>query len=122
MPLPSRARIYCDVNSHRSREYWDYEAHVIEWANQDDYQLVRKLGRGKYSEVFEGLNVIALDQQTSSDKSVSVCLCEEGDCVTHTSYMRYNMSTESADPENKHPYSFILILFFPSLSHPVPTH
>lgn len=26
-------------------------------SNQDDYQLVRKLGRGKYSEVFEAINV-----------------------------------------------------------------
>ena len=26
-------------------------------SNQDDYQIVRKLGRGKYSEVFEGINV-----------------------------------------------------------------
>ena len=25
---------------------------------QDDYQLVRKLGRGKYSEVFEAINVV----------------------------------------------------------------
>ncbi|CAF4372940.1 unnamed protein product, partial [Adineta steineri] len=25
--------------------------------NQDDYQIVRKLGRGKYSEVFEGINI-----------------------------------------------------------------
>merc|ERR1712198_701986 len=31
--------------------------HVVEWGNQDDYQLVRKLGRGKYSEVFESINV-----------------------------------------------------------------
>jgi Protein kinase domain. len=31
---------------------------------QDDYQLVRKLGRGKYSEVFEAINV------QSSDKCV----------------------------------------------------
>jgi len=23
---------------------------------QDDYELIRKLGRGKYSEVFEGVN------------------------------------------------------------------
>merc|ERR1711981_928668 len=46
-----------DVNSHRPREYWDYEAHVVEWGNQDDYQLVRKLGRGKYSEVFESINI-----------------------------------------------------------------
>ena len=25
--------------------------------NQDEYQVVRKLGRGKYSEVFEAINV-----------------------------------------------------------------
>uniref|UniRef100_A0A1I8IYR0 non-specific serine/threonine protein kinase n=1 Tax=Macrostomum lignano TaxID=282301 RepID=A0A1I8IYR0_9PLAT len=29
----------------------------MKWGNQDDYQVVRKLGRGKYSEVFEGVNV-----------------------------------------------------------------
>merc|ERR550534_2814759 len=42
MPLASRARVYADVNSHRPRDYWDYESHVVEWGNQDDYQLVRK--------------------------------------------------------------------------------
>lgn len=25
--------------------------------DQDDYEVVRKIGRGKYSEVFEGINV-----------------------------------------------------------------
>uniref|UniRef100_A0A0K0D136 non-specific serine/threonine protein kinase n=1 Tax=Angiostrongylus cantonensis TaxID=6313 RepID=A0A0K0D136_ANGCA len=49
-PVPSKARVYADVNPSRPREYWDYESHVIEWGNIDDYQLVRKLGRGKYSE------------------------------------------------------------------------
>ena len=39
MPLASRARVYADVNSHRQREYWDYESHVVEWGNQDDYQV-----------------------------------------------------------------------------------
>ncbi|KAH7981406.1 hypothetical protein HPB49_023873 [Dermacentor silvarum] len=57
MPLPSRSRVYTDVNSHRPRDYWDYESHVVEWGVQDDYQLVRKLGRGKYSEVFEAINI-----------------------------------------------------------------
>ncbi|KAG7198774.1 hypothetical protein KM043_001758 [Ampulex compressa] len=57
MALPSRARVYADVNSHKSREYWDYESYVVDWGQQDDYQLVRKLGRGKYSEVFEAINV-----------------------------------------------------------------
>ena len=41
----------------KPREYWDYENSVIDWGLHDDYQLVRKLGRGKYSEVFEGINV-----------------------------------------------------------------
>ena len=27
------------------------------FSQQDDYQLVRKLGRGKYSEVFEAYNI-----------------------------------------------------------------
>ncbi|KAL3074874.1 hypothetical protein niasHS_014319 [Heterodera schachtii] len=57
MPTPSRARVYADVNVNKPREYWDYECHQIRWGNIDDYQLVRKLGRGKYSEVFEGVMV-----------------------------------------------------------------
>nr|CAD7405528.1 unnamed protein product [Timema cristinae] len=57
MALPSRARVYADINSHKPREYWDYESYVVDWGQQDDYQLVRKLGRGKYSEVFEAINV-----------------------------------------------------------------
>jgi len=64
MPLPSRSRVYAEVNLQKPREYWDYESHVIDWGNIDDYQLVRKLGRGKYSEVFEGVNV------TNEDKVV----------------------------------------------------
>uniref|UniRef100_A0A674N0R7 non-specific serine/threonine protein kinase n=1 Tax=Takifugu rubripes TaxID=31033 RepID=A0A674N0R7_TAKRU len=63
-PVPSRARVYTEVNTHQPREYWDYESHVVEWGNQDDFQLVRKLGRGKYSEVFEAINI------TSNEKVV----------------------------------------------------
>lgn len=32
-------------------------ASLVARSNQDDYQLVRKLGRGKYSEVFEAINI-----------------------------------------------------------------
>lgn len=52
----SRSAVYTDVNEQRPREYWDYEAVVVNWGDQSDYQVVRKMGRGKYSEVFEGYN------------------------------------------------------------------
>jgi len=52
----SKARVYADVNVHRPKEYWDYESLTVQWGDQDDYEVVRKVGRGKYSEVFEGIN------------------------------------------------------------------
>jgi hypothetical protein len=52
----SRARVYPDVNVRRPRDYWDYESLVVNWGNQEDYEVVKKIGRGKYSEVFEGVN------------------------------------------------------------------
>lgn len=60
--LPSRARIYADVNSNKSSDYWDYETYTITWGQQDDIHIVRKLGRGKYSEVFEAINIKTNDK------------------------------------------------------------
>jgi len=54
---PSKARVYAEVNDEKPREYWDYEALSVQWGEQDDYEVVKKLGRGKYSEVFEGRHV-----------------------------------------------------------------
>jgi serine/threonine protein kinase len=34
-----------------------HDSRLVSRSNQDDYQIVRKLGRGKYSEVFEGINI-----------------------------------------------------------------
>lgn len=53
----SRARVYADVNVERPQSYWDYESLNIDWGDQEDYEVVRKIGRGKYSEVFAGVNV-----------------------------------------------------------------
>mmetsp|Transcript_5672 Transcript_5672/g.10825 ORF Transcript_5672/g.10825 Transcript_5672/m.10825 type:complete len:389 (-) Transcript_5672:201-1367(-) len=51
----SVARIYADINAKRPKEYSDYENFQIEWRGQEDYEVLRKIGRGKYSEVFEGV-------------------------------------------------------------------
>ncbi|VDM25392.1 unnamed protein product [Toxocara canis] len=37
-------------------EYWCFSDHLIEWGNIEHYELVMKIGRGKYSEVFEALS------------------------------------------------------------------
>lgn len=43
--------MYADVNVNRPRDYWDYEALTVNWGDQEDYEVIRKIGRGKYSEV-----------------------------------------------------------------------
>jgi hypothetical protein len=53
---PPFSPVYTDVNNQRPREYWDYENLTVSWGEQDDYEVIRKIGRGKYSEVFEGVN------------------------------------------------------------------
>ncbi|KAJ3113674.1 Casein kinase II subunit alpha [Phlyctochytrium bullatum] len=53
----SIARVYAHVNQEMPREYWDYDNLQIQWGGQENYEIVRKVGRGKYSEVFEGINV-----------------------------------------------------------------
>ncbi|ORX62577.1 Pkinase-domain-containing protein [Hesseltinella vesiculosa] len=39
------------------KSYWDYDNLQVTWGTQEQYEVVRKMGRGKYSEVFEGADV-----------------------------------------------------------------
>lgn len=50
----SIARNFASVNLLAPQEYWDYDALSVNWASQDNYEVVAKVGRGKYSEVFSG--------------------------------------------------------------------
>lgn len=58
----SVARVYADANSIRPSEYWDYESHKIEWGEIGNYEILSKIGRGKYSEVFQGVNILNDEQ------------------------------------------------------------
>ncbi|XP_053990131.1 uncharacterized protein LOC128882536 [Hylaeus volcanicus] len=53
-PLP---RLYFDVNYQRTAEHWDYENYRIEWSVPYSYEVIRRVGRGKYSDVFEGIDI-----------------------------------------------------------------
>lgn len=59
----SKSAVYTDVNDKKPKEYWDYENLQVSWGEQDTYEVVRKVGRGKYSEVFEGVRAQAIDQK-----------------------------------------------------------
>lgn len=50
----SVSREYSNVNQNMPKSYWDYDELEITWNAQDNYEIIRKVGRGKYSEVFEG--------------------------------------------------------------------
>ncbi|KAG0050124.1 Casein kinase II subunit alpha [Gryganskiella cystojenkinii] len=49
--------VYADANEKQGQDYWDYENVVLQWGTQDNYEIIRKVGRGKYSEVFEGVDL-----------------------------------------------------------------
>lgn len=70
------ARVYADVNQRMPKSYWDYDSVNISWGVLENYEVVKKIGtylffpqlgegetdfvtgRGKYSEVFEGINIV----------------------------------------------------------------
>lgn len=47
---------YARVNEGRPKELWDYQNYKVEWSGVEPYVLHRKIGRGKYSEVFTATN------------------------------------------------------------------
>lgn len=42
-----RARWYPNALAAHDKAFWDYESLQVTWGEQDDYEVVRKVGRGK---------------------------------------------------------------------------
>lgn len=62
-PLPSKAprsisRVFPYVLQECPDEYWDYDRYVIKWSSPEPYEIIQRIGHGKYSEVFLAMNVI----------------------------------------------------------------
>ena len=45
------------VNAERPYSYYYYDKLNLNWESLDNYYCYHKLGRGKYSEVYEGANL-----------------------------------------------------------------
>ncbi|OBA23084.1 Pkinase-domain-containing protein [Metschnikowia bicuspidata var. bicuspidata NRRL YB-4993] len=57
MAVASVSKVYPYVLQEKPQEFWDYENINIKWNSQDQYEVIKKLGRGKYSEVFLGVDL-----------------------------------------------------------------
>lgn len=44
--------MYANVNDKFGRAWWDYDGLMVAWGVQDNYEVVRKVGRGKVSMVY----------------------------------------------------------------------
>eukprot|EP00760_Papus_ankaliazontas_P008469 PhM_4_TR13832/c2_g1_i1/m.15688/K03097/CSNK2A; casein kinase II subunit alpha len=47
---------YAAANKSKPKAFWDYETYEVAWNNMDSYECTARLGRGKYSEVFEAVH------------------------------------------------------------------
>lgn len=54
--IVSLPRYYKEVCDDLGEEYYNYKAYEPTFEEQENYELIKKIGRGKYSEVYEGIN------------------------------------------------------------------
>lgn len=50
------SKVYPDVLASKPADFWNFESYEPTYDDVEHYSLTQKLGRGKYSEVFEGIS------------------------------------------------------------------
>ena len=50
-----KPKYYSDANLQQKADYYDYENYEPQTGRLSNYEILTKVGRGKYSEVFEEL-------------------------------------------------------------------
>ncbi|GJQ76927.1 hypothetical protein Trydic_g15125 [Trypoxylus dichotomus] len=58
-PIRTISKIYADALVAKPKEFWNYDSFTPQYQDIENYALTRKLGRGKYSEVFEAINELS---------------------------------------------------------------
>jgi len=56
------SRVHADANTLLGKSWYDYDNFRIDWSQPDRYEIVRRMGGGKYSEVFEGIDMVNSDR------------------------------------------------------------
>ncbi|KAJ7770148.1 kinase-like domain-containing protein [Mycena maculata] len=56
------SRVHADANAILGKSWYDYDNFQIDWSPPERYEIVRRLGGGKYSEVFEGIDMVNSDR------------------------------------------------------------
>ncbi|KZV95191.1 Pkinase-domain-containing protein [Exidia glandulosa HHB12029] len=56
-PVPSVSRVYKDACETLGPAWYEYTSLQVEWGAQEPYEIMRRVGRGKYSEAFEGMHI-----------------------------------------------------------------
>ena len=51
-------KYYANVCQEKDVEYSNYEEFEVKFGSQENYEIIKKIGRGKYSEVYEGINTL----------------------------------------------------------------
>ncbi|ELQ73857.1 Casein kinase II, alpha subunit [Trachipleistophora hominis] len=55
MVIPTVSKVHANFCQEQPPEYYSYEEYEPEIGNIDNYKIIKRLGRGKYSEVFKGI-------------------------------------------------------------------
>ncbi|KAJ6499969.1 kinase-like domain-containing protein [Mycena vitilis] len=56
------SRVHADANTLLGKSWYDYDNFRIDWSPPDRYEIVKRMGGGKYSEVFEGIDMVNSDR------------------------------------------------------------